>query len=547
MASPHLDLAALMRLALDELLDGIPCERAFLIRAGRPSMTDAESAIAVLGARRRCEGDAQQESRAADVQGPEFAIDHALVKAAVADLRPVLVKDGLLKPGTGGRQPLRSVVGVPYGLGPAAVWFLYLDRSVGGSAFSEADLDLLKDYAWRFLPILESRALRAELEAARRGRAGARGEPPPAAGAAGDEAEAGSDDDVESPLAIPAAEGLPAYHGIVGRSIRMQKIFELVEKIKDTDFNVCILGESGTGKELLARAIHQAGKRAQAQFISENCGAISESLLESELFGYVRGAFTGADENRKGLFELAHGGTLFLDEISDMSEGMQRKLLRVLQEGVIRPIGSKKVVEVDVRVICASNRDLKALVERGAFRADLYYRLNVISVELPPLRERMDDLPYIIRAVIDGIWKEEGIRRRLSDSAMKALLSYSWPGNVRELTNVLRRAFVSGDRRLITRKEILALLTRGPARSYVGEGAEEAENQILLRIPRRGTFNEIIEECEKAILLNALKENRWNKSRVTKLLQIPRQSLYNKIAKYELKRGSPAAGTPAKD
>ena len=193
---------------------------------------------------------------------------------------------------------------------------------------------------------------------------------------------------------------------------------------------------------------------------------------------------------------------------------------------------------MDVRVLCASNKDLRLLVEKGSFRADLYYRLNVISIELPPLRDRIEDVPHLVRHSLSGIAKEDGASRKLSESAMNALMSYSWPGNVRELINVLRRVMITGTRRLVTRKEILPMLSGGPARSYVGEGAEELENQILLRIPRRSTFNEIISECEKAVLLNALKENRWNKSRVTKVLKIPRQSLYNKIAKYELKRAS---------
>lgn len=330
---------------------------------------------------------------------------------------------------------------------------------------------------------------------------------------------------------------LPTYHGIIGESEGLKKIYEVVEKIKDTDFNVCVLGESGTGKELLAQAIHYAGCRSEAKFVSESCGAISETLLESELFGHVKGAFTGADESRKGLFELANGGTLFLDEIGDMSEGMQRKLLRVLQEGIIRPIGSKEMIHVDVRVIYASNRDLRLLVEKGTFRADLYYRLNVITLEIPPLRDRMDDVPLLVKGILTKLQKA-GFRRRLSRSALRALMSYSWPGNVRELENVLQRLAVTGTRRLVTRKEILPLLDGGPARSYVGEGIEddEGDNQIVLRIPQRQTFNEIISECEKAVLLNSLKENRWNKSRVTKVLQIPRQSLYNKIAKYKLRK-----------
>jgi DNA-binding NtrC family response regulator len=296
------------------------------------------------------------------------------------------------------------------------------------------------------------------------------------------------------------------------------------------------VGESGTGKELLARAIHGAGKRRDKLFVGENCGAISETLLESELFGHTKGAFTGADEDRKGLFEVANGGTLFLDEIGDMSESMQRKLLRVLEEGEIRPIGSKDTITVDVRVIAASNRDLKSLVQKGVFRADLYYRLNVITLELPPLRERAADIPLLLEEFTAEVCREEGITRRFSESAAKALEQYTWPGNVRELRNVVRRVLITSPRRIVARKEVAEYLrSRGPV-SHSGKCIERDGAQVVLRIPARESFNEIIDECEKAVLEHALEECAWNKSRVTKVLKIPRQSLYNKIAKYDLQR-----------
>ncbi len=516
------DPRRLEQTVLDCLLRELRCERGTVLY-------DEQGTGGALrtGSSRRVTGQGPGEQLEISDEGdPEFSLNHRIVKKAVSSGEPVVIKGCLGEPASEGIEVSHSVLCFPFSATPERLGVFYLARAVGESPFEENELAVVQDFALICLPILQRALLEKEIRRVRS----------EGADAASEEASA---EEEESADGEPAPGGeVPTFHGIVGNSEKLRKIFELVEKIKDTDFNVCIVGESGTGKELLARAIHEAGKRRDARFISENCGAISETLLESELFGYVRGAFTGADDNRKGLFELADGGTLFLDEIGDMSEGMQRKLLRALQEGVIRPIGSKKIVRVDVRVLCASNRDLRHLVEQGTFRADLYYRLNVISIEVPPLRERMEDIPHLVRHIMDEIARDEGVRRRLSESAMKALLSYSWPGNVRELTNVLRRLVVIGKRRVVTRKEILPLLSGGPARSYVGEGAEEIENQIVLRIPRRTTFNEIIAECEKAVLMNALRENRWNKSRVTKVLQIPRQSLYNKIARYGLKRSA---------
>ncbi|MGH9362560.1 MAG: sigma 54-interacting transcriptional regulator, partial [Thermoanaerobaculia bacterium] len=217
-------------------------------------------------------------------------------------------------------------------------------------------------------------------------------------------------------------------------------------------------------------------------------------------------------------------------------EGMQRKLLRVLQEGVIRPIGSKQTVKVDTRIICASNRNLQALVKSGAFRVDLFYRVNVISIEIPPLRERIGDLRHLAARFLAEIEAEEGLALRISAGALKALEEYAWPGNVRELRNVIRRAAVTCGRRAIARKDVAPLLEGGPPAGFQGEGLDRSDTQLHLTVPRRESFNEIIGECERVVILNALKECRWNKSKVVKALKIPRQSLYNMIAKHDLQR-----------
>ena len=243
------------------------------------------------------------------------------------------------------------------------------------------------------------------------------------------------------------------YDNIVGRAPRMQDVFRLLDRVTDTNVPVFIHGESGTGKELVAKAIHYNGPRRKFRMISENCAATSESLLESELFGYVRGAFTGAHADRKGLFELANKGTLFLDEVGDMSLSMQKKLLRVLQEGEIRRVGGKDTIQVDVRIVSASNKDLKKLVEEGKFREDLYYRLNVVKVDLPPLRERKEDLPLLI----DHFLKDEttGTPMRFSTEALQMMMRYNWPGNIRELRNVVERAKIISDGEQINKDAVI--------------------------------------------------------------------------------------------
>jgi Nif-specific regulatory protein len=243
------------------------------------------------------------------------------------------------------------------------------------------------------------------------------------------------------------------YDQIIGQSAPMQTIFHLLDRVTDTSVPVFIHGESGTGKELVAKAIHYNGPRKKHRMISENCAATSESLLESELFGYMRGAFTGAQADRKGLFELASKGTLFLDEVGDMSLGMQKKLLRVLQEGEVRRVGGKDTIKVDVRIVSASNKDLKRLVEEGTFREDLYYRLNVVKVDLPPLRDRKEDLPLLIDHFLS--MENTGLRKAFTPDGMQMLMRYNWPGNIRELKNVVERSKIISDDDVMGKEHII--------------------------------------------------------------------------------------------
>ncbi len=239
---------------------------------------------------------------------------------------------------------------------------------------------------------------------------------------------------------------IPARFGIVGDSLKMRAVFELIAKVAPTDVSALILGETGTGKELVAKALHEYGKRKSKLFLAENCAAVPANLLESELFGHAKGSFTGAYIDRQGHFVAANGGTVFLDEIGDMPLTMQSKLLRVLQEGEVRPVGSNKVLKVDVRIVAATNKDLAAMCKLGTFREDLYFRLNVITIPLPPLRDRAGDVPRIVKFFLERVSVEMGRELGITSEAMKALEAWKWPGNVRELENVIRRAavFASG-------------------------------------------------------------------------------------------------------
>ncbi len=242
--------------------------------------------------------------------------------------------------------------------------------------------------------------------------------------------------------ATPMTGKIPMRFGIVGDSPKMRAMFDLLAKVAATDVSALILGETGTGKELVAKALHESGKRKSKPFLAENCAAVPPNLLESELFGHTKGSFTGAIADRPGHFVAANGGTVFLDEIGDMPLTMQSKLLRVLQEGEVRPVGSNKVLKVDVRIVAATNKDLASMTKQGTFREDLYFRLNVITIQLPPLRERKGDVPLLVHFFLDRLIGEVGRELGITDEAVAALEAWKWPGNVRELENVIRRAAV---------------------------------------------------------------------------------------------------------
>ncbi len=310
------------------------------------------------------------------------------------------------------------------------------------------------------------------------------------------------------------------FSHMVGISDKMQHVFELVRKVAPTEASVLITGESGTGKELIARAIHQGGGRSKGPFIPINCAAIPANLLESELFGHVRGAFTGAVRDRAGKFEQADGGTLFLDEVGEMPTELQPKLLRVLQEMEVEPLGGK-ARSVNVRVIAATNQDVEAAIEEGRFREDLYYRLCVIPVELPPLRERAEDIPLLIKHFLARF--SLGAQINISDAALDRMLEYAWPGNVRELQNAIERMVVLNRSEPIDLHDLPAKLRSIPART----------GHPVVDLPPEGYS---LEAIEREVVVQALERNDWNITRSASFLQIPRHTLYYRIDKYAIAR-----------
>ncbi|MGB8474045.1 MAG: sigma-54 dependent transcriptional regulator [Candidatus Acidiferrum sp.] len=324
---------------------------------------------------------------------------------------------------------------------------------------------------------------------------------------------------------------LTGLDNIIGQSPKMRAIFDLIQTIAPQTSRVLITGESGTGKELVARAIHENSLRAQAPFITINCGAFPETLLESELFGYMKGAFTGANENRQGLFQAAHGGTLFMDEIGNMSLTMQVKLYRVLQEGKVRPIGSTEEIDVDVRIIAATNKEFEKEISEGRFREDLYYRLSVIPIQLPALRERREDIPLLARHFLERFRKSmEKPIEGLSPEAVRRLESYDWPGNVRELENTMERAVA-----LETSGEISLRVLPDRIAGYSTTDASGAKSANETPFPSEGLdFEKVIADTERRYLIAALEKGAGVRTRAADLLKITYRSFRHYAKKHNV-------------
>src|SRR3984893_1161067 len=310
----------------------------------------------------------------------------------------------------------------------------------------------------------------------------------------------------------------PGFGGSIGVSEKMQRLYKLIQKVSQHEYPVLILGESGTGKELVARSVHFSGPRKDRPFAPVDCSSLVPTLIESELFGYVKGAFTGAIQAKQGLLEAAHGGTLFLDEIGDMPVDLQAKLLRALQEREVKPVGSTERRRINVRIIAATNRDLEAAIRTGAFRQDLYFRLNVVQMKLPALRDRKSDIPLLVTSFLEKFSGMHGSTRTISDDAMRRLIAYDWPGNVRELENAVERAVALGSGPIV----------------LAGDLPSSLQSSTSERAPDR---NEILplEELERRAILKTLRETSGDKLAAARMLGIGKTTLYRKLKQYKVK------------
>ena len=323
-------------------------------------------------------------------------------------------------------------------------------------------------------------------------------------------------------------------HQIVGSSKSIKQVLDTIEKVAPTPARVLITGENGTGKELVARAIHGLSPRAEGPFVEVNCAAIPTELIESELFGHVKGSFTGAVGDRAGKFELADGGTLFLDEIGDMSLSAQAKVLRALQEGVISRVGSGKTLAVDVRVIAATNKKLDSEIAAGRFREDLLYRLNVVPIVVPPLRERRGDIPQLVRHFVEELGRATGLPSRgFEAGALEHLAQHDWPGNIRELKNAVERLLILAPGRAVTAADVERIVTGSRGGPGAGVDVGGANGGALFQ---SATFEEFKLAAEKAFLVAKLQEHDWNVSETARTLEMPRSNLYKKIERYGLVR-----------
>jgi two-component system response regulator HydG len=314
----------------------------------------------------------------------------------------------------------------------------------------------------------------------------------------------------------------PGFGGLIGVSMKMQRVYKMMEKVSQHEYPVLVLGESGTGKELVARSIHFSGPRKERPFAPVDCSSLVPTLIESELFGYVKGAFTGAMQAKQGLLEAAQGGTLFLDEIGDMPVDLQAKLLRALQEREIKPVGSTERRRINVRIIAATNRDLDSAIRAGTFRQDLYFRLNVVQVKLPPLRDRKSDIPLLVTAFLEKFSDSQGPVRTISEDAMRCLIAYDWPGNVRELENAIERAVALGSGPIV----------------HVGDLPSSLQYPTSDRAPERDEILPL-EELERRAILRTLRETSGDKLAAARMLGIGKTTLYRKLKQYNVEHAEP--------
>ncbi|MBN1774289.1 MAG: sigma 54-interacting transcriptional regulator [Deltaproteobacteria bacterium] len=502
-----LDAQKVLELTMDAAVELTGAERGFLLLA--PQQGEAKSKLRVAIAR-----NIDREA----VGKASMKFSRSIAERVLATGEPVLTAEALADDRFARKRSVQAmglvaVLGVPIRGRDGVLGALYVDNRFQRGRFGSEDLEILLGLADQVGIALTNARLLAELDARTRQLEAERKRISASLADRSREVEQLTE---QVRLTQRALSHRYDYSGIVGRGPAMQAVFAVLDRVTPSRLGVLIEGESGTGKELVARAIHYNGPRREAPFVGVNCGALSETLLESELFGHVRGAFTGADRDRVGLFVHAADGTLFLDEVGEMPPSMQVKLLRALEEGEVRPVGASETRRAAPRIVCATNRRLTEEVEAGRFREDLYYRIAVVRVVVPPLRERVEDLPDLARHLLERLAAEAGRPpATLSVEALRRLLAYDWPGNVRQLENVLSQALVFATDRTIGADEVLLpAAARGPRR--------EAHREFQAR--------------EAAELAAALDASRWNIVAVARTLGIPRTSLYRKLRRYGLTR-----------
>jgi transcriptional regulator with GAF, ATPase, and Fis domain len=454
-----------------------------------------------------------------DLEGEQLALSQSIARRALEIRDAVVATDAYSSLGDVHASVhalrLRSVLAVPLVARGDALGVVYLDDRVRRGAFGENEL------AW--VRVLSAQAALAIADARdqallrRANRRAERAQKKLLTRLAHADAELDATR-IQLAQARDESQTRYAYDAIVGRSEPMQELLRVVDRVTPVDVPVLLVGESGTGKELIARAIHENGPRSARPFVGENCGAVPEPLLESTLFGHVRGAFTGAVATRAGLFEVADGGTLFLDEIGEMPLAMQTKLLRVLQDGEVRPVGSEKARKVNVRIVAATHRDLSAMAQEGLFREDLLYRLSVIVLRVPPLRERRDDIPLLVASFLDRHGGGQG-QVRISRAALDRLVAYPWPGNVRQLENEVRRAIVLSDGRI--EEEHLSPALQESARASVKSHGLDLRSRI--------------DALEVDLLREALRKTQGNQTKAAALLGVSRYGLQKMIKRLNVR------------
>jgi transcriptional regulator with GAF, ATPase, and Fis domain len=461
------------------------------------SETDRDR-FALAMARERAPSGSQEPRSAGALDAPAVRASRAVLRRVLADRAAVLTANALeaLSSESIMAGSILSILAVPLWRGEDIIGLIQADNRASIGMFSEGDLEVALVLAAQASLAIDNATLVQRLRIAEER---ARGEN----------------------VYLKRKEQKIRFDNIIGDSPAMKALLAQLERVIDTRATVFVEGETGTGKELIASAIHHQSQRADKMFVAQNCAALPENLLESELFGHKRGAFTSADSDKKGLFEIADGGTLFLDEMGEMPLTLQAKLLRVLQEGTIRAVGATAEKQVDVRIICATNRDLSAEVEKGRFRQDLYYRLVVFPIKLPPLRERREDIPLLAAHFLKRYAGEYRVELPgFTQDALDALSSYNWPGNIRELENEIQRLVIQAEPGHWI--EITDLSPR----------LRKVEGTVTRIAPKQGTLKEMMEQVERWLITEALREHGNNKTKTAVTLGITREGLHKKLAKF---------------